>query len=69
MKLRVQAFTAPVIAAAFLITPSPVSPGQASSVHQRYHADKGLYRMDRGAADMERVDGEALAAVESVLSD
>lgn len=69
MKLRVEALTALCIAAAFIVTPSPVSQGQASSAHQRYHADKGLYGADRGDADLERIDGEALKAVESLLSD
>ncbi|MBA4757327.1 hypothetical protein [Sphingosinicella sp.] len=69
MKLRVQALTALVISAAFIITPSPVSQGQASSASQRYHADKGLYSMARDEVDLERVDDEALKAVETLLLD
>lgn len=69
MKLRVQALAALFVSAAFIVTPSPVSQGQASSVHQRYHADKGLYWSARSEADFERIDGEALKAVESILSD
>ena len=69
MKLRVQALTALFISAAFIVTPSPVSQGQASSAHQRYHADQGLYWSDRSSQDLERIDVEALKAVESVLSE
>jgi hypothetical protein len=67
--LRVQALTALFISAAFIITPSPVSQGQASSASQRYHADRWLYSTDRDEADLERVDHEALNAVETLLSD
>jgi hypothetical protein len=69
MKLRVQALTALIISAAFIITPSPVSQGQASSASQRYHADKGLYSSGRHEAGLERIDNEALKAVETLLSD
>jgi hypothetical protein len=68
MKLRVQALTALCISAVFIVTPSPVSQGQASSVHQRYHADKGLYAQDRDQANLERIDNETLKAVEALLS-
>ncbi|MBL8648667.1 MAG: hypothetical protein JNL46_15535 [Sphingosinicella sp.] len=68
MKLRVQALTALFISAVFIVTPSPVSQGQASSAHQRYHADKGLYWSGRDEGDLQRIDGEALKAVEGLLS-
>ena len=69
MKLRVQALAALCISAAFIVTPSPVSQGQASSAHQRYHADNPLYAQDRNEVDFERIDDKTLKAVEALLSD
>jgi len=69
MKLRVQVLTALFISAGFIVTPSPVSQGQASSAHLRYHADKGLYGQDRGQANLDRIDNDALKAVEALPSE
>lgn len=69
MKLRVQALAALCISAVFIVTPSPVSQGQASSAHQRYHADNALFAQDRNEVDFERIDDETLKAVEALLSD
>ena len=69
MKLRVQALAALFISAAFIVTPSPVSQGRASSVHQRYHPDNGIYGQGRDEAELGRMDVQTLKAVEALLSD
>ncbi len=67
MKLRVHALAALFIAAAFVITPSPVSQGQASSASEPFHADQGLYGAERREEDFRFIDRETLKAVESIL--
>ena len=57
-----------LVAAIFVITPSPVSQGHANSASMRYHVDGVLFSDGDNVSRLEMIDKTALSAVEGVGS-
>ncbi len=55
-----------LVAATFVITPSPVSQGHANSASTRYHVDGSLFSDVEDVSHFDVIDKAALAAVESI---
>jgi hypothetical protein len=66
MILRVRAFMALLVAAAFVITPSPVSQGHANSASTRYHVDGVLFSDVAGISRLDAIDRATLMAVQDI---
>lgn len=55
-----------LVAAIFVITPSPVSQGHANSASTRYHVDGVLFSDVADAQRLDMIDKAALMAVEDI---
>lgn len=70
MKLRTRFYSAALAATAFVMTPSPVTQGQANGIGLSYHVDDSLLSAAHSAdaAGLDGMDAVALAEVERIFN-